>query len=525
VCNFPGFTHRIVGGTYIMLTWLPTIQRQYGILLLISLTVAFPVALRATAQTINFPGGFAGSQGQFTLLGSAQLSGSAIQLTSATHQQAGAAWYATPVNVQSFTSSFTFQLTDAAADGFTFTIDGNSDSISGDTGGGLGYQGIPSSVAVKFDLYNNAGEGTDSTGLYTDGAAPSVPATDMTSSGVNLHSGDTMAVQIVYNGTTLAMTITDTVTNASFSTSWSINIPATVGADTAYVGFTGGTGGLTAIQKILSWSYSSSSGSSPSFSLPTPTFSIPAGTYNSTETVAISDTTSGATIYYTTDGTTPTTSSTQYTGAITVNSTGTLEAIAVLTGYTNSPVASATYTITSSSSGSTQPVINCPDFAASGPCGVGGLISDGGTAFQVVGTTNGSMPLLSGSQVNLMNANTVHAALSLNFQTQVNAQAFTSTFTFVPNGWNIAFVLNNSNNNPWGFNGALFSQGAGCEAGFFQGFSQAAPPNNVFALELDSYSPLTTSGSFSYSSAQIYTAGQSPCLPNLGGTDFTYTPI
>jgi uncharacterized repeat protein (TIGR03803 family) len=77
----------------------------------------------------------------------------------------------------------------------------------------------------------------------------------------------------------------------------------------------------------------------------TPVFSPAAGTYTSAQTVTISDATSGATIYYTTNGTTPTTSSTKYTAAITVSATETLEAIAVASGKANSAVASATYTI------------------------------------------------------------------------------------------------------------------------------------------------------------------------------------
>jgi hypothetical protein len=51
------------------------------------------------------------------------------------------------------------------------------------------------------------------------------------------------------------MRITDATTQATFQTSWTINIPLTVGAGTAYVGFTGATGGDSATQEILSWIY------------------------------------------------------------------------------------------------------------------------------------------------------------------------------------------------------------------------------------------------------------------------------
>jgi hypothetical protein len=77
----------------------------------------------------------------------------------------------------------------------------------------------------------------------------------------------------------------------------------------------------------------------------TPTLSVTAGTYAAAQTVTISDATANATIYYTTDGTAPTTSSSVYHGPITVSSSETLEAIATASGYTISAVATAAYTI------------------------------------------------------------------------------------------------------------------------------------------------------------------------------------
>ncbi len=82
-----------------------------------------------------------------------------------------------------------------------------------------------------------------------------------------------------------------------------------------------------------------------------PTFSPAAGTYTSAQTVYLSDATSGAAIYYTVDGSTPTSGSTLYTSAgISVAASETIQAIAVASGYNNSAIASAAYTINSSTS-------------------------------------------------------------------------------------------------------------------------------------------------------------------------------
>jgi Astacin (Peptidase family M12A)/Chitobiase/beta-hexosaminidase C-terminal domain/Divergent InlB B-repeat domain len=86
-----------------------------------------------------------------------------------------------------------------------------------------------------------------------------------------------------------------------------------------------------------------------------PTFSPAAGIYHAAQSVTISDATPGETIYYTTNGTRPTTKSTPYTGAITVSSTETIKAIAAASGFTESPVASATYTI--------EPLAETPEFS------------------------------------------------------------------------------------------------------------------------------------------------------------------
>jgi fibronectin type 3 domain-containing protein len=216
------------------------------------------------ASALDFSSGFAGSAGVLTYNGNAKVNGTSAELTDGGGNEAGSFFSTNAVDVTKFSSQFTFQLTSANADGFTFTIQGDGPTALGPSGGGLGYgpdnpsgaPGIAKSVAVKFDLFNNAGEGVDSTGEYTNGASPTTPAIDLTSTGINLHSGDVFRVVLGYDGTTLTVTITDTTTNASASQSYTVNIPQVIGNSTGFVGFTGGTGGQTAVQNILTWVYS-----------------------------------------------------------------------------------------------------------------------------------------------------------------------------------------------------------------------------------------------------------------------------
>ncbi len=126
----------------------------------------------------------------------------------------------------------------------------------------------------------------------------------------------------------------------------------------------------------------------------TPVFSPAAGTYTSTQSVTISDATSGATIYYTTNGTTPTISSTKYTAGITVSATETLEAIAVASGKANSAVASATYTIQA-------PTVASPAFSPAVGTYTSALsvtITDSTAGATIYYTTNATMPTTSSTK-------------------------------------------------------------------------------------------------------------------------------
>jgi len=202
------------------------------------------------------------TNGEMVLHGSAALVGGAIRMTDGGVGESSVAWSANKVSVGTFTAGFTFQLPTSTADGFTFTIQ-NAPKGTWAMGGNasqLGYTGITKSVAIKFAMYSNSTKGAVSqTGLLENGADPSTQSIDMSTSNISLHSGHILSVQLTYDGTTLKETVADLSTGAVFTHSYTVNLASILGSSTAYVGFTGSTGGFTSVQNLLTWNYSGKS--------------------------------------------------------------------------------------------------------------------------------------------------------------------------------------------------------------------------------------------------------------------------
>src|SRR2546421_6004093 len=122
-----------------------------------------------------------------------------------------------------------------------------------------------------------------------------------------------------------------------------------------------------------------------------PVLGLPGGTFNAPIQVTITDDTPGATIYYTTDGSTPTTSSPQYTGPIAVTRSMTINAIATAPGFWPSEMATATYVLQAAT-----PTFNPPGGSYILPQQV--AISDSSPGVTIYYTTDGSTPTTSSPQ-------------------------------------------------------------------------------------------------------------------------------
>src|SRR5262245_35112092 len=176
--------------------------------------------------------------------GSAQFTAENLLRLNNNFGQSGSAFEVQRVGVRGFTTSFQVRLHEGTqpnpADGFTFTIQTNSPTALGGGGGSLGYQGIPNSVAIKFDVFNNQGESDNSTGLFFNGDFPGLPqragevSIALDPNNVNLRSQSTKTITLTYDGTTLTETIHDPdpgkTNNGDFTTTYTVDIAGLLGA-------------------------------------------------------------------------------------------------------------------------------------------------------------------------------------------------------------------------------------------------------------------------------------------------------
>ena len=210
--------------------------------------------------------GFGNTGGGFTLNAGATINLGTATLTNGGTNEGRSVFYNTPQSINNgFTASFTYQESSsliAAGAGIAFVIqdDSRGTQAVGQSGTLLGYGGsgtaaISPSSAVEFNLLNAAGVGTSTTNYATNGALTGT--TYNTSFAANLGSGDSINVTIHYDGSTLTEKLIDTTTHVSSPTySYAAgNLSTLLGSNTAYVGFTGGSGSVGVSQTISDFSY------------------------------------------------------------------------------------------------------------------------------------------------------------------------------------------------------------------------------------------------------------------------------
>jgi hypothetical protein len=188
------------------------------------------------------------------LNGYASVRNGRLQLTNGGFQRASS-FFQTPVGINRFTSQFTFQLTDPNGEGLAFVLQGVGTTALGLGGGGLGYSGIDRSVALKFDVNGNAGVGANSVGLVVNGGTPLGAALDLAAAGLDLKSGHAFHALITYDNGTLTLVLTDTNTGRAATLNTPVDVRDTLSGDTAYVGFTAASGGRSATQEVLNWTF------------------------------------------------------------------------------------------------------------------------------------------------------------------------------------------------------------------------------------------------------------------------------
>jgi glucose/arabinose dehydrogenase len=246
------------------------------------------------------------------LNGSATTPNSVLRLNNALNQR-GSAFYRDALSLDtntSFQTQFQFRLNGGdgtgGADGFTFMLqDAPAGNLMlGDTGGGLGYSGTGAkSLAIEFDTYDNGDydPNDNSVAILRDGVTTANLA--IATAPFDLNSSIPLNAWIDYNGATdrFEVYLGNTPTKPSTPLlSQTLDLTAILGSS-AYIGFSGGTGGLFNNQDIENWRFTTNA-QSPTLGFSQPTYQVDeaAGTATITVRRGANGSASAASVNYTT---------------------------------------------------------------------------------------------------------------------------------------------------------------------------------------------------------------------------------
>lgn len=205
-----------------------------------------------------------------TLNGNAAQVADALRLSSATGNSSGSAFTTAATSLgslNSFSTYFQFRITDsggigdgdgAGADGLAFVIQTVSNTVGG-IGGSIGYGGITNSVGIEFDTYDNGiGYGDpdgNHVGIDVNG---NIASLNTASESTRFNNGEVWNAWVDYNGSTNLLEVRwsqNTSRPAFAQLSNTVDLVATLGQNTAYLGFTSATGSGWGNHDILSWQY------------------------------------------------------------------------------------------------------------------------------------------------------------------------------------------------------------------------------------------------------------------------------
>lgn len=235
------------------------------------------MAMNASATTLLY-NDFSSVSG-LQLNGNAAQASNVLRVTPATYGQSGSFFSTSAVSLASdasFSSAFRFRITSSGgicdedgcgADGLVFAVQTVSNTAGG-AGGGIGYSGLPKSVGVEFDTWNNGGwddSNGNHVGVDLNGNIDSVAQTNLPTGVGNvnrMNNGAIWSAWVDYNGVTdlLEVRLAQGESVARPTTallSYGVDLTTYLLTTDAFVGFTSGTGSAYGNHDILAWQFNS----------------------------------------------------------------------------------------------------------------------------------------------------------------------------------------------------------------------------------------------------------------------------